>query len=69
MRKEDLLISRLKRYAKSEKRCKLIVSVLSISFAIISLPVYYLKVEGACVIALTLVLIAIMQIVEILRRG
>lgn len=54
---------------KQEKRCKLIVSVLSISFAIISLPVYYLKVECACVIALTLVLIAIMQIVEILRRG
>ena len=54
---------------KQEKRCKLIVSVLSILFAIISLPVYYLKVECACVIALTLVLIAIMQIVEISRRG
>ena len=54
---------------EQEKRCNLIVSILSITFAVISLPLYYLKVECACIIALTLVLIAVMQIVEFSRRG
>lgn len=51
------------------KRCKYLSIVLSFGCALVSLPIYYWRVDCACIIALTLFLISFMQIVEFSRRG